>query len=97
MYLALDLPYSEHSIPCFNGGHCWCENIPSSSGHGQGRLHAGDEGQLGHIAIGPGVCSEIPTRANVGSVLQYHCVCNWYLHQCTYQKEEIGCATEEGT
>lgn len=86
----------EHSLPGLDGNHCGCQNVPPGSRYGQSRIHACHEGQLDHLALGLGVCAAVPTRAYLGSILQYRGVRHWDLHQRTYEKEEVGRIEEEG-
>lgn len=88
--------HSEYSLSDLDGNHRRRPNIPSSPSHRQGRVHARHEGQLDHLAVGLGVCPEIPPRAYMGSFLQHRGLCDWDVHQCTYQEEEVGCIEEEG-
>lgn len=79
-----DLTNPKYYISCIYGSHCRSTYISSSSSYCTLRFHASHESQLDHVSIGIGLCTEIPTWTDLGSILQYYCICYWNIYQCTY-------------
>ena len=77
---AIGLTHSEYCLFDFDGCYCGCQNVPSGPGDRSSRFYACDESQLGHLAVGSGVCPEIPAGADLGAIFQHCGLLYWHIY-----------------
>lgn len=84
-----DSAYPEHRLSCFDGGNCWCSNLAPGQSNCTSWIPASDESQLDHITSCTRIRPEIPSRTDMGSVLQHHCLCYRHIYQHSHQKKRL--------
>ena len=92
-----DFTDSECRVPIIHGAYRRRANISSGSGHNSSGFLSSHESELDCVSTFTGVCSEIPTRAYLGTVFQRRRLRHWDIYQRTYQEEETSGVEEEGT
>lgn len=88
--------HPEHSLPRLHGRHRRRKDLPPDQSDRQSRLHACDESELGRLALGIGLCPEVPARAYLGAFLQHPFLCHRHLDQFSDEEEEASGIEEEG-